>query len=117
MAKVIGQTNAQSIPMEKLRGLCFKCLQKGHVAKDCQRQRSCAHCGKSNHHIQTVLEKPAESGLQAITTKGEVDNAKAEEANVVSGSHGLMQTATATVTGTQGNQSMSIRMVVVKELT
>ena len=35
---------------EKLKGCCFKCLQKGHVLKDCKRERACAHCGRRNHH-------------------------------------------------------------------
>ena len=49
-------------------------------------------------------EKPPESGLQAVDTQG-------EEATVVSGSHVLMQTATATISSISGNQSMPIRMI------
>ena len=35
---------------EKLKGACYKCLQKGHVLKDCKRGRPCAHCNKTSHH-------------------------------------------------------------------
>ena len=35
---------------EKLKNSCFKCLQRGHVLKDCRRNRQCAHCSKLNHH-------------------------------------------------------------------
>ena len=109
---------SQRARMEKLKGSCFRCLQRGHMAKDCQRQRSCAHCGKNNHHrslcpklFANNEEKPPESGLQAVNTCGEVDATTAEEAAVVGGSHVLMQTATATISDTSGNQSMPIRMI------
>ena len=109
---------SQRARMEKLKGSCFRCLQRGHMAKDCQSQRSCAHCGKNNHHrslcpklFANNEEKPPESGLQAVNTCGEVDATTAEEATVVGGSHVLMQTATATISDTSGNQSMPIRMI------
>ena len=109
---------SQRARMEKLKGSCFRCLQRGHMAKDCQRQQSCAHCGKNNHHrslcpklLANNEEKPPESGLQAVNTCGEVDATTAEEATVVGGSHVLMQTATATISDTSGNQSMPIRMI------
>jgi len=35
---------------EKLKGSCYKCLQRGHLLKDCQRGRVCVHCGKQGHH-------------------------------------------------------------------
>ena len=108
----------QRARMEKLRGLCFKCLQRGHVAKDCQKQRSCVHCGKNNHHrslcsklFSNSEDKPLESGLQAINRQDEVVNSNAKEATVVCGSHVMMQTATTIVTNTPGNQLMSIRMI------
>ena len=31
-------------------GRCFKCLRKGHMARDCQRTKACFHCGKEGHH-------------------------------------------------------------------
>ena len=46
-----------------------------------------------------------------MNTCGEVDATTAEEATVVGGSHVLMQTATATISDTSGNQSMPIRMI------
>ena len=62
-------------------------------------------------YVLSNEEKPPESGLQAVNTCGEVNAATAEEATVVGGSHVLMQTATATISDTSGNQSMSIRMI------
>ena len=41
---------------ENLRGSCYKCLKKGHLLKDCQRDRLCAHCGTSGHHRSLCLK-------------------------------------------------------------
>ena len=108
----------QQARKEKLRGSCFKCLQKGRAAKDCKKQRICAHCGKSNHHRSLCFklfsaneDKLPESGLQAVGMKGHVEKSKTEEATAPCGNQVLMQTATATVRNTPGNKSIPIRII------
>lgn len=66
----------QHARMEKLKALCFKCLQKGHVAKNCQKPQTCAHCGRNNHHRSLCSKlfpasenKPTESILQVIGSR------------------------------------------------
>jgi len=92
----------QQARMERLKGCCFKCLQRGHMAKDCRRQRSCFHCGKSGHHRSICSKlfivgdsKPAESEVQTISAQGDSVNTKTDE---ICRSQVLMQTATATRT-------------------
>jgi len=108
----------QNARKEKLKGSCFKCLQKGHTAKDCQKQRICFHCGKSNHHrslcsklFSSNENKPPESGLQTISAQGDVEKTKNEETKVACENQVLIQTATATVLNTPGNKSTPIRMI------
>ena len=38
-------------------GRCFKCLRKGHMARDCQRTKACLHCGKEGHHSALCLRR------------------------------------------------------------
>ena len=38
-------------------GRCFKCLRKGHMARDCQRTKACFHCGKEGHHSALCLRR------------------------------------------------------------
>ena len=104
--------------MEKLRGLCFRWLQKGHVAENCQKPQTCTHCGRNNHHrslcpklFPASENKLPESILQVIGTQDDTEKTSGNEATMVCGSHVFMQTATATVTSTLSNQSMPVRMI------
>ena len=42
------------LPRIRELGLCFKCAEKGHIARDCKVKPSCANCG--NNHL-TILHK------------------------------------------------------------
>lgn len=108
----------QHARMEKLRGSCFNCLQRGHVAKGCQRLWTCFHCSKNNHHrslfpklFTATGDQPRESGLQSIHTLSNGREAKHEAATVACANQVLMQTATATAVNTSGNQSIPVRMI------
>ena len=108
----------QQARIEKLKGLCFKCLQKGHMAKDCQRQRSCYHCGKTSHHrslcsrlFTTNDGEVHDSELQTISARGDPEKAENEGATVACGNQVLMQTATATILKSPGNQATQVRMI------
>uniref|UniRef100_A0A914L6G2 Uncharacterized protein n=2 Tax=Meloidogyne TaxID=189290 RepID=A0A914L6G2_MELIC len=49
------------------RGLCFKCLGKGHYAKDCSRpRRRCMNCGRSSHHTALCERKYKQGSLERI---------------------------------------------------
>ena len=107
----------QHARMEKPRGSCFKCLQKGHVAKDFQRQRTCFHCGRNNHHrslcpnLFTAEDQPSESGLQSVHTPSIQEETKGKAATVACGNQVLMQTASTTALNTSGDQSVPVRMI------
>jgi len=52
------------------RGLCFKCLGKGHYAKDCSRpRRRCMNCGRSSHHT-ALCERKYRQGSQERINAG-----------------------------------------------
>ena len=108
----------QHARMESLKRLCFKRLQKNHVAKNCQKPSACVHCGRNNHYRSLCSklfpvdeDKPLKSTLQVIGTQDDTEKTKAEETTMTCGSHVLMQTATAIVKGTLGNQSMVVRII------
>ena len=110
--------STQQARMEKLKGSYFKCLQRGHVAKECQKQRSCFHCGKTNHHrslcskLFTVNEaKLPEPGLQTISAQDDSAKTKTEGATVTWGNQVLMQTATAAIVNSPSNQPTYVRMI------
>ena len=44
-------------------GICFRCLEKGHIAASCQEATSCAVCGGNHHsafHRETKEQKEEE---------------------------------------------------------
>ena len=109
---------------EKLRGSCYKCLQKGHLVKDCQRDRPCVHCGKSGHHRSLCVKlfpdtnrssntDPQNTGSQNIDTTTESQNISqdVEEMMLSSDNQVQMQTATSVVINTSGSPSMSVRIM------
>lgn len=45
-------------------GLCFGCLHRGHVTKDCKRKRNCRICKGMHHtvlHRYSVIKDEAQS--------------------------------------------------------
>ena len=85
------------------------------MAKDCRRQRSCFHCGKSGHHRSICSKlfivgdsKPAESEVQTISAQGDSVNTKTDE---ICRNQALMQTATATIVKNPGDQPTTVRLI------
>ena len=98
---------------EKLKGYCFKCLQRGHISKNCRRERACAHCGRRNHH-RSLCPKlfPDKNGQQPPAELQSISNTVDPETAIMASSHHvLMQTATATVKNVSGSSSASVRMI------
>ena len=97
---------------------------KGHLVKDCQRQKNCFHCGRNNHHrslcskLFTVTEStPAEPGLQTVNllqtvnVHDNLEESTIKGANITCGNQVLMQTATTAVGRNPENQSTSVRII------
>lgn len=64
--------NNDKVEFFKDKGLCFGCLQKGHISKNCQRRLSCNIC-KQNHptilHIQVKgNQSKSQSETKAFTS-------------------------------------------------
>ena len=97
---------------ERLKGCCFICLRKGHVSKNCDRERACAHCGRKKHHHRSLCpklfannndESKSETELSSIEQTN--DGPKSNVANV------LMQTASAVVRNGEKGSSSTIRLI------
>ena len=50
--KFINCTQTERLSLVKEKGLCHRCLGKGHRIKDCTSRMKC-HCGSANHHPTT----------------------------------------------------------------
>ena len=85
---------------ENLKGSCFNCLKKGHVLKDCTLDRACAHCGKRKSHHRSLCQKLFKAPIE-----------KTESNMMASSNQVLMQTATVVVKNSQGNSSVSVRLI------
>ena len=97
---------------EKLKGCCFKCLQKGHVLKDCKRERACAHCGRRNHHRSLCYKLFPESNEELPPQIQNISGATDSDVTMMASSNQvLMQTATSTVKNTAGSLSTPVRMI------
>ena len=94
---------------EKLKGSCYICLKKGHLSKNCAKEKICAHCGKKNDHHRslcpTLFPNSDSSGLSSIEDTVEAKLNEVTKTNV------LMQTATTTVKNVQGSSSMPVRLI------
>ena len=99
---------------DKLKGLCFKCLQMGHVAKSCTRDRACAHCGNKNHH-RSLCPKLFVASERKPDVPSDVQNKNSatnvEKAMLASDSQVQMQTATSMVKNVSGSSSISVRII------
>ena len=105
----------------KLRNCCFKCLQRGHMLKDCRRNRQCTHCGRLSHprslclklfgngdENSTASSEGRFDNTETQTVSGVVDD---EKTMLTSTNQVLMQTATSTIWNTSGDKSLKVRMI------
>ena len=97
---------------EKLKGYCFKCLQKSHTVKDCKKERACAHCRRYYHHRSLCPKLFPNNNQEPPSEIQNISGAADSETSIITSSNQvLMQTATSTVKSTSGNSSTSIRML------
>jgi len=76
------------------------------MSKNCAKDKICAHCGKKNeHHRSLCFPTVTRSSLSSIENLVEAKPIEGTKTNV------LMQTTTKTVKSTQGNSSMTVRLI------
>ena len=46
---------------QKIKDSCFLCLNKGHIAHRCLRNKTCFYCGHSNNHHRSLCPKKFKS--------------------------------------------------------
>ena len=94
---------------------CFKYLQKGHMLKDCKRERACAHCGRHNHqwslchNLFPSSNQELLSELQSIIV--ELQTQTQLLSIMVSSNQVLMQSATSIVKNIAGSLSTPVHMI------
>jgi len=106
----------QRARMDRLKGSCFRCLQRGHVGKECLQHRNCFHYGKNNHHRSSCAKlfantdrKSSESELHTVSIQTHTE--KSEGATIAWTNQVLMQTATTTVMNNPHNKSTHVKMI------
>ena len=80
---------------EKLKGCCFVCLRKGYVSRNCDKETTCAHCGRKRHHHRSLYPKLFTNSEES---RHETELSSVEQASDVPkrmATSVLMQTATA----------------------
>ena len=102
------------------RNCCFKCLQKGHMSKDCRCNRQCTHCVRMSHH-RSLCPELFGNGDQSSTasSEGRVDPTETltvssvvddKKTMLISSNQVLMQTATSIIQNTSGDKSLWVCM-------
>ena len=95
---------------EKLKGSRYICLNKGHMSKNCAKDKICAHCGKKNDSHRSLCptlfpNSDSSSGLSSIEDTVEAQPNEMTKTNI------LMQTVTATVKNVQASSSMPVHLI------
>ena len=100
----------------KKAGRCFRCLYRGHNARDCKGPRNCRHCNRQ-HHQSICMEH--ESKTRAPEQGRETDPKKQDGTPEVTATaptrtnerRVLLQTARATVENSDGSRSASAKIL------
>ena len=95
------------------KGLCFKCLAKGHTVSDCVSSKTCSSCGGSHHFVicpkskKEFVKREPETPKSELNQESAIGNssltgtvtlaAKQSEVNVI------MQTMSVRVQGSKGS--------------
>ena len=65
-------SNIQKITAMKKNGVCFKCIKRGHLSKDCQQPPTCRQCNQHHHtKLHGVLNIQTET-QGAVHTTGSI---------------------------------------------
>ena len=98
-------------------GRCFKCLYRGHNAKDCRGSRNCRHCN-GQHHQSICLAHEAKPPVQQREEKSdEGENAESNPGKIVttaantSRRHVLLQTARGNAVNTDGSRTIPVTVL------
>ena len=95
--KKVSDVNARKNILVKY-GRCFKCLQRGHRARDCKSIELCSKCGKS-HHI-SICDKQVKPAVSEFEVRPEANPTTTSPSSfhVGAGDRVALQTARAVIT-------------------
>ncbi|KAJ8018117.1 hypothetical protein HOLleu_44067 [Holothuria leucospilota] len=69
--------------MIKKEGRCFKCLNKGHLYKDCKRKKPCFHCKDESHNSALCLKRVAKQQMHlSVQTEEEEESNESETVQI-----------------------------------
>ena len=92
----------------------FKMPSEGNLAKNCRRDRTCAHCGRKNHH-HSLCSKVFVASVDQLDIPSDVQNkrgvTKVEKAMLASDNQVQIQTATVIVKDVSASSLKSVRVV------
>ena len=105
--KKVSDVNARKNILVKY-GRCFKCLQRGHRARDCKSIELCNKCGKS-HHI-SICDKQIKPAVSEFEVRPEANPTTTSPSSfhVGAGDRVALQTARAVITGEGQPQSVRV---------
>ena len=98
------------IQIIKQKGLCFRCLAKGHVGKQCRSQKKCSRCSKQ-HHVticHQANQKPANTEDRSI---GNTEASNDVSLLIRSSSSVVMPTAKAILKSSNSLKEMTVRIL------
>ena len=100
---------------KQLKDSCYKCLNLGHMSKDCKKGKACVHCGEVNTHHRSLCPKKFKSSVVSAHLTEEIQDdhneygCSGENVFVSSGEMVLMQTARTEIRG-QGQENSKVRL-------
>ena len=93
---------------EKLKGLCYICLKKGYMSKNCAKDKICAHFALTVVKRMIITEDSVPHSNSSPGLSSIKDTVKTKE---VTKTNVLMQTATKTAKNLHGSSSMPICLI------
>ena len=91
----------------QLKDSCYRCLKVGHVAKDCEINKTCVYFGEVNAHHRSLYQTKYKSNIASSYFTGEISETSGrslqfeENAVISSDEIVLMQTATTQIKSNQ----------------
>ena len=105
---------------KQIKGCCYRCLKKGHMAGDCKSNKVCVYCGEYNKHQRSLCPRKFKSKLAVEATSvtlpeeeicEKVSASSNENAMVSVGESVFMQTATTEVKHPTTGNAMTTRIL------